>query len=151
MRAIRSSWVRVSGRWACAVAAGFALAAGAHAASVAVVESATVVPVETVAVVPVETVIVTENVGRMTRAEVKEAYRSAKRTNRLTPNGEIGDTREVLMARNEFNRLQAEVLAQHRVLVPERVSVLTDQERRALEAMLDENPQMTLLVLDDER
>lgn len=49
-----------------------------------------------------------------TRAEVREALHQARITGRMSAGGEIGDTPEVLKAREDFNALQTEVLQQER-------------------------------------
>lgn len=46
-----------------------------------------------------------------TRQEVHDALELARAGNRITPDGEIGDTPDVLRAREEFAALQQEVLA----------------------------------------
>ena len=46
----------------------------------------------------------------LTRAEVREDLKDARATNTMTPSGEIGDTAEVLAARETFNALQTEVM-----------------------------------------
>ena len=45
-----------------------------------------------------------------TRAEVREALATARQTRLITPDGDIGDTPEVLALRETFNALQTEVL-----------------------------------------
>lgn len=46
-----------------------------------------------------------------TRQEVRDALELARAGNRVTPDGEIGDTPDVLRAREDFAALQQEVLA----------------------------------------
>ena len=45
-----------------------------------------------------------------TRDEVREALATARQTRLITPDGEIGDTAELLDLRETFNALQTEVL-----------------------------------------
>jgi hypothetical protein len=59
--------------------------------------------------------------GPMSREQVREELRNAQVTNRMTPAGEIGDTREVLQAREDFNELQAEVLARQQLGASDRL------------------------------
>lgn len=52
--------------------------------------------------------------SELSRAEVREDLKDARAMNTMTPSGEIGDTAEVLAARETFNALQTEVmLARH--------------------------------------
>ena len=46
----------------------------------------------------------------LTRAQVRESLAMARLANLVTPSGEIGDTADVLQAREDFNALQAEVM-----------------------------------------
>lgn len=46
-----------------------------------------------------------------TRADVRDALELARASNRVTPDGEIGDTPDVLRAREDFAALQHEVKA----------------------------------------
>lgn len=46
----------------------------------------------------------------VTRAEVRADLQQARVTNRMTPAGEIGDTTDVLDAREAFNQLQTDVI-----------------------------------------
>lgn len=58
----------------------------------------------------VETVTVVGTPHPLTRAEVRESTRLAKAANLVTPNGDIGDSPDVLQAREDFYALQTEVL-----------------------------------------
>ena len=46
----------------------------------------------------------------LTRARVRESLAMARLANLVTPGGEMGDTTEVLQAREDFNALQTEVM-----------------------------------------
>lgn len=46
----------------------------------------------------------------LTRAQVRESLSMARLANLVTPSGEMGDTADVLQAREDFNDLQAEVM-----------------------------------------
>ena len=46
----------------------------------------------------------------LTRADVRESLAMARLANLVTPGGEMGDTADVLQAREDFNALQTEVL-----------------------------------------
>ncbi|MBC7938474.1 MAG: DUF4148 domain-containing protein [Chitinophagaceae bacterium] len=63
-------------------------------------------------------------VGPRTRAEVRDELNQARAAGTLTPTHEIGDTQEVLDARETFAELQREVVSNNRAL-------LTQREQRA--------------------
>ena len=46
----------------------------------------------------------------LTRAQVRESLAMARLANLVTPSGEMGDTADVLQAREDFNALQTEVM-----------------------------------------
>lgn len=77
-----------------------------------------------------------ESVGQteqpLTRARVRESLAMARLANLVSPGGELGDTTEVLQAREDFNALQTEVMeAEYRTaalrLQQEQVAVLLTQ------------------------
>lgn len=81
------------------------LTAGAIAATLAVV-SATAA-----AAGPGDGTPATSTMQAQTRAEVREDLKDARAMNTMTPAGEMGDTPDVLAAREAFNALQTEVFA----------------------------------------
>ena len=87
----------------------------------------------------------------LTRADVREDLKDARATNTMTPSGEIGDTAEVLAARETFNALQTEVmLARHehaqRVAA---ASLALDELVADLQTLDSESDAMVALVSED--
>ena len=73
------------------------------------------IPASTTAADPARTATSRVQGEPLTRAQVRESLAMARLANLVTPSGEIGDTAEVLQAREDFNALQTEVLqAEHR-------------------------------------
>jgi hypothetical protein len=69
----------------------------------------------------------------LTRAEVRESLKMARLSNTMTPSGEIGDTTEVLRAREDFYALQTEVLQAEYAAAAQREWAL----QQALQASMD--------------
>ena len=69
-----------------------------------------VVPASGVAAVPASTASSMKKSEPLTRAQVLESLAMARLANLVTPSGEMGDTADVLQAREDFNALQTEVM-----------------------------------------
>lgn len=61
--------------------------------------------------------------GGLTRAEVRQDLQDARAMSTIAPAGEIGDTTEVLAAREAFNALQTEVLMARYAQAQRRASI----------------------------
>ena len=68
------------------------------------------VPASGLAGVPARTASPMVQSEPLTRAEVRESLAMARLANLVTPSGEMGDTADVLQAREDFNALQTEVM-----------------------------------------
>jgi len=78
----------------------------------------------------------------LTRADVREALKMARASNTMTPAGEIGDTTEVLQAREDFYVLQTEVLQAEYLAAAQRAqaqqqSLLEQQAAANVDELLD--------------
>ena len=78
-----------------------------------------------------------------TRDEVREALATARQTRLITPDGEIGDTTEVLDLRETFNALQTEVLPASPV-APAPASAPTPASAPAPARAVDPQPVMSI-------
>jgi hypothetical protein len=84
-----------------------------------------------------------DNTGPLTRAQAREALKTARAAGTTTLAGEIGDSEAVLAAREHFNALQAEVLPAEYERGQARVAELEQRsraqaEQQALAAEMDD-------------
>lgn len=87
----------------------------------------------------------------LTRAEVREDLKDARATNTMTPSGEIGDTAEVLAARETFYALQTEVMLARHEQTPAvaAASLALDELVAELQALDTETNAIAALVAED--
>lgn len=82
----------------------------------------------------------------LTRAEVREDLKDARATNMMTPSGEIGDSADVLAARETFNALQTEVMASKQARQTAAASQTLDELVADLQARDDGGDEASALV-----
>lgn len=106
--------------------------AGDSASTIARVETPAVAAQADTAVQPLTSSTARSAVGPMTRQQVRDDLMAARRAGTLSSNGEAGDTREVLMARERFNAAQADtIMAEYRADHDRIVAMQEAEMRRA--------------------
>ena len=121
-------------RWALmASTAAVAVAASAFLADAAVAQSANDMPVNAAPQAAVETYIYTpaSTLGPLTREQVRDEFANWRAAGILNPGGEIGDTEQVLAARQAYNELQVEVITARWAQESQRMAKAREAEHAA--------------------